>query len=77
MGSEERQAVVSTEEDQREGREGAIVNFHPCSGLVFSGAVGQAHGDLPVWSDSEAGQKGGWKLAERGSGIHQTFDRDR
>ena len=73
MGSEERQAVGSTEEDQREGREVAIANFDPCRRLVSSGAVSQDHWDPSVRSDSEAGQKRGWKLAECGSGVHQTF----
>lgn len=73
MGSEECQAVVSTEEDQREGREVAIANFDPCRRLVSSGAVSQDHWDLSVRSDSQAGQKRGWKLAECGSSVHQTF----
>jgi hypothetical protein len=77
MGSEERQAVVSTEEDQREGREVAVANFDPCRGLVSSGAVSQDHRDLSVRSDSEAGRKRGWKLAEGGSGVHETFHRSR
>ena len=74
MGPEEREAAVSTAEDQREGREAAIANFDPCSRLFSSGSVSQNHRDLPVRSNSEAGQKRGWKLAERGSGVHKTFD---
>lgn len=74
MGSEERQAVVPAEEDKREGGEVAVADLDPCRGLFPSGAVGQDHGDLPIWGDSEAGQERRRELAERGSGVHQAFD---
>jgi hypothetical protein len=77
MGAEEREAAVSTAEDQREGRAVAIPNFDPCGRQFSSGSVSQDHRDLPVRRNSEGGQKRGWKLAERGSGVHKAFDGDR
>ncbi len=77
MGPEEREAVICTAEDQREGSEVAIANFDPCSRLFSSGSISQHHRDLPVRSNPEAGQKRGWELAECGSGVHKAFDGDR
>ncbi len=77
MGAEEREAAVSTAEDQREGRAVAIPNFDPCGRQFSSGSASQDHRDLPVRRNSEGGQKRGWKLAERGSGVHKAFDGDR
>jgi hypothetical protein len=77
VSSKEGQAVVSAEEDQREGREVTVADFDPRCRLFPFCAVSHDHGNPSIRSDPKAGQERGRELAEGGSGVHETFDGNR